>query len=248
MTTTKVVRTSPHAALRAELERLTPSYERLLPKHYDPARLITGAMVAIAANPDLLQCDPKSVGIALARVAQWGLDVGDTAHLVPFGRQCTAIVDYKGYIRLMMQAGARKVEAHEVREGDEFEYEYGAEPRLIHRPLADRSRPITAAYAIVWLRGGVKQFEVMTADEIDAIRRAKSKQWKAGPLEGWYARKTVLRRVAKYVPKSGALEQALVTDGAAFDPETGEVLTGDVPALASGEDAVKPGDAFEAEL
>ena len=108
MTGTAVTKKS---SLKATLEERAPAYQRLLPKWYPADRLITGALVAAQANPDLVKCNPQSVAVALARVAQWGLDVGDTAHLVPYGDKCTPIADYKGLIRLMVEAGARKVEA-----------------------------------------------------------------------------------------------------------------------------------------
>jgi recombination protein RecT len=213
-----------HKAIRAELEAFAPSFGTLLPRGYDPARLITGAMVAVTKNPDLEKCTTRSVALALARIAQWGLEVNETAHLVPYGRECTPVADYKGLIQLMMDAGARKVVAREVRDGDHFEFEYGLEERLVHRPLASRQGKILGAYAIVTLRGGVQQFEYMTAAEIDAIRQAKSKAWKQGPLTGWYAKKTVIRQVSKYVPRTARLTAVLEHDEETYDFETGEVL------------------------
>lgn len=199
--------------LRDVLESKAESYASLLPVGYGASRLITGALVAVQQNPALAKCEPKSIATALARIAQWGLDVGDTAHLVPYGTNCQAIVDFKGLIKLMVDAGARKVEAYEVYEGDVFEWERGTNARILHKPTADRSRKIVAAYAIVTLSFGVQQFEVMTAEEIDEIRQNHSKQWKSGPLTYWYSRKTVLRRLSKYVRRNARLEAALSMDG-----------------------------------
>lgn len=214
--------------IKETLEERAESFANLLPKNYPVDRLITGALVAMQTNPALAKCTRASLIVALSRVAQAGLDVGDTAHLVPFGDTATFVADYRGLIKLMVEAGARKVEAREVRAEDEFSYRYGADPLLTHVPGPNRKAPIVAAYAVVWLRGGVTQFEVMTAEEIDAIRRSKSKQWKEGPLEAWYGRKCVIRRLAKYVSKSPRLAVALSSDGDVIDEETGEVLN--VPA------------------
>lgn len=212
---------SPREELKTVLARHMGAFTNLLPAGYDPSRLVTGALVAVGRNPKLLECKPQSVANALATIAQWGLDIGTTAHLSMYKGVCTPIADYKGYIELMVAAGARSVEAHEVREGDDFDFRYGTEPYLRHTPKGNPERPITHAYAIVTLRGGVQQFEVMEAAEIDAIRQAKSLNWKDGPLTGWYARKTVVRRVAKYVPKSvrlaalvGGDELPVADDGA----------------------------------
>jgi recombination protein RecT len=197
--------------LKAKLAEFAPSYEALLPKNYPVDRLITGALVSTTANPDLLNCEQISVATSLAQIAQWGLDPGVTAFLVPFGSKCTAMIGYQGYIELICAAGARKVEAHEVREGDEFSYTYGSDARLVHQPKSKNGR-ITHAYCIVTLRGGVQHFEVMTAEEIDTIRQNHSKQWKRGELTYWYARKSVIRRIMKYVPKTPRLQMALHTE------------------------------------
>lgn len=228
---------APIAVLKQELEGRSKLYESMLPAGYRPDRLITGAMLAVSKMPDLLKCSPVSIAVALGQVAQLGLDVGITAHLVPFKGACTMIPDYKGYIELMCKAGARKVEASVVRQGEHFEYEKGTNPRISHKPLGSTA-PITHAYAIVWLRGGNDfQFEVMTAEEIEKIR-AKSMQWARGELPEWYARKTVIRRVAKYVPKNPALAQLLAVDTpepTVIDGATGEVLDAGYPAADIGD-------------
>jgi recombination protein RecT len=209
--TTAVTKAAPVAELRRALAQREEFFRSLLPTGYEPQRLITGALMAVGKNPDLMKCSPGSVALACAAIAQMGLDIGLTAHLVPFGQSCTPVVDYKGFIELMCQAGARKVEAYSVREGDEFAYERGTNEHLRHVPVTSTG-PITHAYAIVTLRYGVQQFEVMTAAEIDSIRLEKSRSWKKGALTDWYARKTVIRRVAKYVPKTARLQAALAGD------------------------------------
>lgn len=247
--TVTVTRVDP---IKVALEERSESFAKLLPKNYPVDRLITGALVALQVNPELRKCSTASLMTALAKVAQSGLDVGDTAHLVPFKGSVTFIPDYKGYIKLMCEAGARKVESREVRTGDEFIYRYGSDPKLDHVPLPGNIAPISFAYAVVTLRGGVTQFEVMSAAEIDKIRVTNSKQWKSGPLEPWYARKTVIRRIAKYIVKSPRLAIALSMDedpNDTFDPTTGEVYEGaaDPTVLMSRSDQTEPterGDAW----
>jgi recombination protein RecT len=212
---------TPQDALRAKLEKFAPRLADMVPPGYGVGRLITGAMLAAHRDPKLLECTPISVAIALTTVAQWGLDVGVTAHLVPFNTKvkdadgterwqmtCTPVPDYKGFIELLTAAGARKVEAHVVRADDQFDYQLGTEPYLQHVPKAGSQAEIVAAYAVVWLRGGVTQFEVVPVAEIEAVR-AKSKSWAKGALPSWYARKTAIRRVAKYVGKSSQLRAVL---------------------------------------
>lgn len=230
-------------ALKKVLERQADTFTKLLPPNYDASRLITGAMIQIAKEPKLLECSHRSIALAMARVAQWGLDIGITAHLLPFKGECVPVVDYKGYIELMRPSGVRKLEAFVVRQGEVFEYQHGTEEYLRHQPNGDRTKPIIAAYAMATLKHGYRQFEVMLVDEIEEIRAKYSKQWRTGDLPEWYARKTVIRRIAKYLPKNPRLVAALASDGdqpaegeseipegvaealpEGMDPETGEVL------------------------
>lgn len=249
---------TPRQKLKAELAVFEPSIQNMLPVGYEASRLITGALIATTHNPDLLKCQPVTIATALARIAQWGLDVGTTAHLVPYGSKCTPVADYKGLIQLMCRAGARKVEAHVVREGDPFEFAYGTDAYLRHQPKGSDA-PITHAYCIVTLRGGVTQFEVMTVAEIEAIRQKHSKSWKNGPLLPWYARKTVTRQAAKYVPQTAELLrvldqdevpiEAVDADGVVLTP--GELDAKYEPVRATREavrdeaDVYAPGDAQE---
>lgn len=240
MTAAVPAKRDPRQVLKAELHRFAPSYEAMLPRGYRPDRLITGAMLATVKSPDLLKCSPISIAVALGQVAQLGLDVGITAHLIPYGQTCTFVADYKGYIELMCRAGARKVEAYVVREGDLFEWGLGLEPYLRHQPHGNVARAITHGYAIATMRSGEKVFEVVSLQEVDAIRAKHSKSWVKGEAPEWYVRKTAVRRLWKYVPKTPALEalvqhdedpdstarrqvQAQLLPGT-VDYETGEVL------------------------
>lgn len=221
MTTTVAV--SKSDGLKTSLAQYEDRYTDLLPPGYPASRLIAAALVAASKNQEILQCKPITVALALAKIAQWGLDPGYTAHLVPFNvnvakreepprweKHCEAIADYKGLIQLMAQAGARKVEAREVREGDHFEYALGSEQYLRHTPQNSNGK-ILGAWGMVTLRYGVIQIDYMTVDDIEAIRK-KSKQWSRGELPYWYARKTVLRRMSKYVPSNPRLQAALQED------------------------------------
>lgn len=164
-------------------------------------------------QPDLLNCTPSSLVMGISRGLRAGLELGETWHLLTFknrelsekyGRdvyECTGVADYKGLAQLMIASGAvRYVDAQVVREGDQFDYELGLDKRLTHRPGTTRGR-ITHAYVILRLPFGVSDFHVMSIKEIDAIRTAKSKSWKNGECPEWYAKKTVIRQIAKLMPK-----------------------------------------------
>ncbi len=223
----------------------------------DYSRVIASAHYAARQNPAILECTPASIIDAVSRVLQWGLEIGLTAHLVPFNTNvgtkaapkwakiCTPIADYTGLAQLMVNSGAvRHVETRVVYEHDDFRYSYGLNSELYHVPTRDTEKRgrIVAAYCILRLPFGTSSFEVMPVEDIEEIRQNKSKQWKSGPLPAWYARKTVVRQAAKLVPKNRKMAEALRVVNEDQDQEFGAQL--DTPqmraALAAGEDADTP--------
>lgn len=206
--------------------------EDFLPKDVDLKRVIASVLLAIANDKkrQLGKCTSQSLVLGVARIQQWGLELGTTAHLLPFsnkimvwdetaGREvekkvmeATPVADYKGLCELMVASGAvRHVETHVVYQGDQFEYRLGLEPKIDHLPANPRAKgaPITFAYCILHLPFSRFAFDVMNAADIDEIRQKYSKQWKDGPLPAWYAKKTVVRQVAKLVPKNPRLAKIL---------------------------------------
>ena len=235
--------------MKLALARYKESVAPMLPRGGSVDRLFSMAMMQINADEKLRQCTLTSIATAIGRIATWGLEPGLTAHLVPFFNtkksvyECTAIADYKGYVQLMRGCGARDVDAQVVREGDTFRYQFGTGAELVHIPGAKRGA-ITHAYAIVRLSHMVEKFEVMGYDEIEAVRKRyggkKNKELADSPE--WYCRKTVLRRVQKYVPQFGdagmRLQMALQSEtddipDAEVTPVSGDVQPiGDLPRRA----------------
>jgi phage RecT family recombinase len=160
----------------------------------------------------LERCDPMSVFMSVAKIAQWGLEVGETAHLVPFGTECTPVADYKGLAELVISAGvARAVEAHCKYEKEPFRLKRGTTTEIEHHPIGDPAArgKMVGAYALFHLRGGIVLVEYLSYTEIDEIRQKHSKQWKQGLVPDWYAKKTVVRRGVKLLPKNPRLMERL---------------------------------------
>lgn len=70
--------------------------------------------------------------------------------------------------------------ARVVREGDEFNFEFGLDEKLIHRPGENEDAPVTHVYAVARLKDGGTQFEVMTRKQIELVR-SQSKAGNNGP-------------------------------------------------------------------
>ena len=178
---------------------------------------------AVQKNPEIIQCTGASIVEAVAKGVSLGLIIGDTYHLVPFNvkvkkwdakkqqeveeweKRCQGIIDYRGLADLAVRAkaGIRAVDMECVYENEFFVYEKGIEEILRHKPAstaAERGKMV-GAYCIVRRGFNASTSLYMPLDDIDAIRKKHSKQWKNGDCPAWYAKKTVVRQALKLVPK-----------------------------------------------
>jgi len=209
------------------LQKIVPQLKMVLPRHLTPERLVRIALTAIRNQPKLLQCDKYSILKAVMESAQLGLEPDGLlghAYLIPYWnskRKCYEAqlqVGYRGFLDLARRSGqVSHIFAQVVYEKDHFKFTYGTNPSLEHVPaaVADRGEKI-AAYAIAYLVDGRTPFEVMYRDQIEKIRdmskRADEEDspWSTHEDEMW--RKTVIRRLAKYLPLSPELTRAAVLD------------------------------------
>jgi recombination protein RecT len=185
-----------------------------LPKHIDPDRMTRLALTELNKNPDLKKCDPVSFLGALIQCSQLGLEPGSGlghAYLIPFGGKVTLIVGYQGMIDLALRSGkVDSIFAEIAFEGDEFRYwvEDGLQ-HIKHEPVFSGLRtPERAklAYACARIKGGGAVYAVMGAEEIELIEQEnrKGKNMSAVWQKHWLemAKKTVIRRLYKILPKS----------------------------------------------
>ena len=180
-----------------------------LPKHMTADRMARIALTEVRKNPALGLCEPTSFLGAIIQCAQLGLEPGNGlghVYLVPFQNrkkgftEVQIIPGYRGLIDLARRSGQIiSISARTVHENDEFEFEYGLDEKLVHRPAKDERGEIIGAYAVAKLKDGGQQFEFMTKNQIDKVSTG-SDVWKKHYEE--MARKTVVRRLVKYLPMS----------------------------------------------
>ena len=236
------IQPAPQKALtirdRLESPRFAAELAKALPKHLTPDRQIRVAVTAITRTPKLAECDQASFFGALLTLSQFGLEPdGRRAHLIPFENrkrgvvECQLIIDWKGLAELAMRSGlVANLHADVVRDGDLFDYSAGKITRHVpHFIRRDANKPaeageIFAVYAIAEFRDGSTKADVMSIDEVNAIR-ARSRSGGSGPWATDYnemAKKTVFRRLSKWLPLSPEFRDAVTADDEA-DP-IGEAL------------------------
>lgn len=253
------------------VEKQKPALARALPRHLDADRLTRIIVTEVRRNPKLLQCDPQSLLGACMQAAQLGLEPGPLglAYLVPYWNNKTRSYDiqfqlgYRGILELARRSGQiRSIVAREVCANDTFEFEYGLDEKLVHKPaLADRGE-VVAYYGVAHLTDGGHVVHVMSRDDVDKYR-ARSKASKDGPWVTDYdqmARKTIIRRMWPWLPQSveiasavAADEQTLTFDAAdlSITPVKASEPAGELepaPDVPADETDTPPADTAEAEL
>lgn len=222
------------------LEQMKGEIARCLPSHLTPDRMARIAMTELRKTPKLQECDPMSFIAAIMQASQLGLEPGimGSCYLIPFfnsklGKyECTFMPGYRGFLDLARRSGQIKsLVARAVYENDVFEYEYGLQESVTHKPAMDERGELRAVYAVALLKDGGHQFEVMSKREIEAVRQ-KSQGKNAGPWTDYYdemARKTVVRKLFKWLPCSVEMQKAVSLD------ELQEVGKQNIKAAASEE-------------
>lgn len=210
------------------IRRMGGEIEKALPSVITPERFTRITLSALSTNPQLQQCTPKSFLGAMMTSAQLGMEVNTPlgqAYLIPRRNnktgewECQFQLGYKGLIDMAHRSSEiRDIQAHVVCKGDEFEYELGLEPKLIHKPAAANRGEPTHFYAVYHTKNGGYGFEVMSVEDVRKHAMKYSDSMKRGSFSPWQtafeemAKKTVLKRVLKYAPMSTEYVRAALQD------------------------------------
>lgn len=226
--------------LQGSFVRLSLNVLRWQPELRDCDRFsFIGALMSCAAMglepPDPARPDsyvyfkPRNVNVARrGEQAQWV-------------KKVEVDVDYRGLIHIAQRTGAAaSITAEVVHANDHFDYwREGGKQRLTHRPagLLEEPGEVVGAYAVAEMLNGSEIIEVLRLSDLERARKSSEsyRAWvrdnnKSSPWVSDFeamARKTAVRRVFKWLPKSPEATVAFAADGA---------VVRDVPVLEA------PGD------
>lgn len=188
--------------------------------HLPPATFKASFLTLAAQNDKVAQCTPASLVNCLSTAAGLGLPMQSQLgqfFILPFKLHGvltgTPVIGVKGYNTL----GARDnytINGEVVRDGDEFEYEFGSNASLSHkiRGKRDASRRVIAAWAMAEHLNRRPIIKVTEIEELEAVRakspavkfNAKDSPWNdnTGIQLGLTAmfEKTPKRRLARSMP------------------------------------------------
>lgn len=216
--------TSPMKNMQDLIISMKGQIEAALPSVITGERFARMVLTAMSNTPKLASCTPKSFLGAMMQAAQLGLEpntpLGE-AYLIPFMNhgtlECQFQVGYKGMISLAHRSGLY-VQAHEVHENDEFDVEYGLEPKLVHKPVFKDRGPVIAYYGVWKDKDGISGFEIMSKEDVEAHARKYSQSYGKG-FSPWksnfdeMAKKTVIKKALKYAPLTTEFIRGIAADG-----------------------------------
>ncbi len=216
----------PLATLKAFLLKKKPDIDAAISPRagFNADEFISVVITAAATNPDIFEADKRTLFVACMKAAHDGLQPdGREAALVIFNsktydRVARRDVWVKAVQYMPMLTGIIKM-AHQTREissfeaqaiyaEDDFDFEYGSNQFLRHKPKfpsGEGRGPVVGAWALVRWRDPTRppQFRVLDEHDIKKIRaasKAGDKVW--GPWLEEMAAKSAARRLAKYLPRS----------------------------------------------
>lgn len=204
---------------------MEPQIKRALPEVITVERFTRMALSALNTTPKLRECTQISFLAALMNAAQLGLEPNTPlgqAYLIPYNNkgtlECQFQIGYKGLIDLgYRNPNMQIISAQEVYENDEFIYELGLNPKLIHKPALKDRGEVKLFYGLFKLTNGGFGFEVMSKSDIDKYAKEYSKSFESSysPWTTNYnsmAKKTVIKQALKYAPLQADIRRILSTD------------------------------------
>jgi len=230
------VETKKTTSLKDLIQQSTHELGRALPSHLSPERMVRIALTQIRLVPKLAQCTPESFLGALFVLAQVGLEpVAGRSYLIPFGNEVQAVIGYRGLVDLFYRhEAALSIEMREVKENDDFNYEYGTTSFIKHKPAMTNRGETIGYYSVAHIKGGGVVFKFMSKDEITKHAKQHSKAYlsNSSPWKSDFdamGKKTVLIQLSKMLPLSVELQKAISVDETSRDYRKGIDSALDLP-------------------
>jgi len=192
----------------------------LLPDHIDLKRFKISVVNEITKNPKLLECSKSSLQNAFISASYFGLEpnsVTGSSYIVPYGREATLVVGYKGLIDLVTRAGiCDSIDAKVVYEKDVFKPKAGTQPSLDHELYVEKSEQdsrgdMIGVYAVAFLgQNKSPKFEYIPKSELLKIKReSRAGNNQYAPWNKHFeamCKKTAIKRVIQTLPKNANVD------------------------------------------
>lgn len=211
---------------------------KALPSHMNPERLVRIALTTLRLNPELYSCTPESFLGALFQSAQLGLEpnIEGQAYIIAYNKkykegnewktkkEAQFQIGYKGYVELFYRhQSALSLQMEKVCANDEFDFSYGTESHLKHKPANSNRGDVIGYYAVAKMQNGAHAFKYMSKD--DCMEHGKNHSKCVDKKNNTFysntpwvtdvdsmCLKTVLIQLMKLLPKSIEIQKAMAMD------------------------------------
>lgn len=212
-------KTQPPQTIQQWTKAYSSQIAKALPSVLTPERFSRMVLTAITKTPKLANCNPASFIGSMLTAAQLGLEPNTPlgqAYLIPYGNECQFQIGYKGMIDLAYRSGEFQCIMSEiVYENDKFEFEYGLNANLTHKPCMGERGEMKWVYAMYKLKDGGYSFVVKSIDDIIKHGKKHSKTYNNGPWQSAFeemAKKTVIKQLLKHAPLKSEFVRGISSD------------------------------------
>ncbi|MGB9618485.1 MAG: recombinase RecT [Desulfomonilaceae bacterium] len=227
-------------ALQQEFNRHFARLAAAAKNRLDVKDVIAGVLALVEQSPALQECSTISIVKAVHKALSLGLDptgLTEEGYITPRKRRAVFVAGYRGLLKIAYEnPRVGFIESHVVRQQDHFELRFGDPTGHVvdHRPRLNISEGepnmAVGAYAVCWWRDCRQPLvEWMSTEDIEANAERSGNREEDSPWQtDWpeMARKTVLKRLLKYIPLGPQLGLILrdrdEEAGQDAEPEIGE--------------------------
>jgi len=235
-------------------DELRDRLKKVLNNTLTPDMLMGFALKEFRTTPGLKNSTPESFFGALVKAAELGLKPSNTlghVYLIPFQNrknnttECQFVLGYQGMLVLLYRIPeVAKVNARAVYSNDAFEFSYGTNEYLRHIPVLENKGTLKCVYADITLKDGTYKFEVLSKEEIDAIRNNSAGK-NAAPWSHHYesmALGKAIRKIFKTLPISDEINAVMADDESVLKLEDSNIVdtTATMVAPVSSMESLEP--------
>lgn len=217
-----------------KLEGFKNQIELILPDAISVNRALASAQEITRINPALLECTPESIIGAVVQSIMLDFPISQElgfCYFVPYNtnkgtrdkpiwvKECQFQIGYKGFAALAMRSPAiSHFYGHGVYSQDQFDYHYGLNKDLKHKPAKQPGDALQFVYVVACFENGQKDFQVLSREEIERLRlrnRMQKEQasgaWLTDPEAMWIAK--TMKQMRRFLPLTIEAQNAWNTDG-----------------------------------
>ena len=216
--------------------------------------IIRQAESCLNENPALKACDPRSIATAVKYAVQLGLNIHGPlrqAYIVPYKNEAKFDLQYQGLIDLMARTDLyTSIKTGVVHQNDNFRK--NEDDSISHSHGFSNRGPIVGFYAVACAKNGANYCELFTREEVEQLEKSTRKGNNITPAwKNWFGemgRKSVVKRLIKWLPKTGGHGVQTLNRAIELDNESIDITPVETKSIEAGKESKKKMEESESVL